>query len=605
MKKLATLPLCLGCIFAAGNSPAKDLKQSKVTQVVNEVQIISATDQQKKAAAVNDIFAMPDILRTGPASRAELVASDETVTRVGADTIFSFDPASRTIDLQQGSLLFHSPHGQGGGSIHTGSATASVLGSTLIVSSTPNGGFKVISLEDQVDIKLPSGKHQHLDPGQMTFILPGGHLAPIVLFKIDELTRHSLLVKGFAHPLPSLPLIAGEINRQNKLIKSGRLSDTGLLAGDNANCDQVEVLDPNTIQSTSNSKGAQVALGKDATLNQPSLTDSKIPSPPNRIFLNPAFALPGNPFFAGVKFRGFAARNLYINTPGANPAGLNVDLSHYASQPAFDFVAAKNLDLEGSVTFTGLSAKNQLSLIAGNQMLFTPGIVLTANVGDFEMASAGALNLNQVRIYNNVGDIGLTSGSMINLNNTTILNTGHLTLTAPEAINLAWDSTINIGAPGDNTITTDAGSGEVNLTSRSGSLTVAATSIQAHYLTLNSGDNILLDCNGRTLTATGPGATAAFTAPNLITVNHTDFAGYGVVNMAANTIVLNYVNFGGSSTVNLTSANHALAANPNTGASIIPGDVNFIHGVTYGGVLVTAGSGFVNGVIPGTGIFIR
>ena len=43
---------------------------------------------------------MPDILKTGPQSRAELVAEDETVTRVGANTIFSFDPASRTIDLR-------------------------------------------------------------------------------------------------------------------------------------------------------------------------------------------------------------------------------------------------------------------------------------------------------------------------------------------------------------------------------------------------------------------------------------------------------------------------------------------------------------------------
>ena len=117
-------------------SPATaiDLKQSKVTQVVNDVQIISASDQSKKTAAVNDTFSMPDILRTGPASRAELVAQDETVTRVGANTIFSFDPANRTIDLKQGSLLFHSPHGKGGGTIHTGSATASVLGTT---SSSP------------------------------------------------------------------------------------------------------------------------------------------------------------------------------------------------------------------------------------------------------------------------------------------------------------------------------------------------------------------------------------------------------------------------------------------------------------------------------------
>ena len=128
---------------------------------------------------------------------------------MGANTIFSFDPASRTIDLQQGSLLFHSPHGKGGGTIHTGSATASVLGSTLIVTTTPNGGFKVIALEDGAEIHLHNGLKQKLKPGQMTFILPGGsELAPIMVFRLDELIRDSLLVKGFNQPLTSLPLIS-------------------------------------------------------------------------------------------------------------------------------------------------------------------------------------------------------------------------------------------------------------------------------------------------------------------------------------------------------------------------------------------------------------
>src|SRR5215469_2420051 len=198
MKKLATFQVCLGCVLAAATSHAIDLKQSKFTQVVNDVQIISAADQKEKSAAINDIFSMPDILRTGAASRAELVAEDQTVTRVGANTVFSFDPANRTIDLKQGSLLFHSPHGKGGGTIHTGSATASVLGTTLIVVTTPNGGLKVIALEGQVEVKFPNALKQKLNPGQMTYVLPGANqLAPVVNFRLDELTRTSLLIKGF------------------------------------------------------------------------------------------------------------------------------------------------------------------------------------------------------------------------------------------------------------------------------------------------------------------------------------------------------------------------------------------------------------------------
>ena len=247
MKQLFAFALVSGCALAAATTQAIDLKQSKVTQVVNDVQIISAADQKQKAASVNDTFSMPDLLRTGAASRAELVADDQTVTRVGANTIFSFDPENRSIDLKQGSLLFHAPHGKGGGSIHTGSATASVLGTTLIITTTPSGGFKVLALEGRVEIKFPNGRKMFLTPGQMTFILPGGKQSPVIIFRLDELIGSSLLVGGFPDALDSLPLIQEEIAKQLKQIHSGDLSDTGWYAGDFASPNQVDVLDINTI----------------------------------------------------------------------------------------------------------------------------------------------------------------------------------------------------------------------------------------------------------------------------------------------------------------------------------------------------------------------
>jgi FecR protein len=435
MKKLAFI-LCFGCLVAISANAATDFKKSKVTQVVNDVQIISAADQAKKSAVVNNIFAMPDILRTGAASRAELVADDDTVTRVGANTIFSFDPASRTIDLQQGSLLFHSPHGKGGGTIHTGSATASVLGSTLIVTTTPNGGFKVIALEDNAEIHLRNGLKQKLAPGQMTFILPGGkQLAPILVFRLDYLIRNSLLVKGFNQPLSSLPLILNQVDKQTKLITSGRATDTGLLAGDDANPNQVEVLDANTIQSDVNPASLlKAALGGDATINQPLLTDATIPNPPSHVILDPAFTLSGNAFFGNRTFSGFAARNISINTPAANLDSLTVDLSPYAGRPEFDFVAANDLNIEGSVTFAGLSAGDSLFLIAGNQISIAPDITVQADVADFELSAPGALALNGASLINNTGDIGLTSGSDFTMMNGHLIQAaGHLNITGDSA----------------------------------------------------------------------------------------------------------------------------------------------------------------------------
>jgi hypothetical protein len=597
MKKFTALFCCSSFLAVISTGYATDFKQSKVTQVVNEVQIIDPADQAKKNAVVDDLFKIPDILRTGPASRAELVAQDDTVTRVGANTIFSFDPASRTIDLKQGSLLFHSPHGKGGGSIHTGSATASVLGSSLIVTATPNGGFKVICLEDKVYILLPNGLHQQLFPGQLTYILPGSdHLAPIILFQLNDLVTHSLLLIGFDHSLPGMQLILQEIERQNKLIKSGKETDTGLLAGDYATPDQVQVLDPNTIQTTVNptAQAQQAALTTDATINQPLLTSPDLATPHTRIFFKPGFSLAGNSFFAGRVFRGFAARNIYFN-PAANSNPLNVDLSPFSSRSEMDVVASQNLNLQGSTTFTGLTSKNTLYLVAGNQIVFSPDINLQANAGNLKLAAPGMMTLDSVNVINDSGNIGLASASTINLHNSSIEGSGHVVINAPTAINITGGPDIELDQPGDNSLITSARSGKVTIGATPGKLTVMNTSIQAHFLTLNSGDSILLDASGHTLKAAGAGSMANFTAPNLITLNNADLSAYSVVNLAANTVTINDVKFGKKSIDSFGTKTGQVQVN----GTQTPGGLNIYHS-SYGGTAITSASQVNHSSGPGT-----
>jgi ferric-dicitrate binding protein FerR (iron transport regulator) len=574
MKKLIALSFC-GCLAVASTSSAIDLKQSKLTQVVNDVQIISAADQSKKNATVNDLFNMPDILRTGTASRAELVAADETVTRVGANTIFSFDPANRTIDLQQGSLLFHSPHGKGGGTIHTGSATASVLGTTLIVTTTPNGGMKVLDLEGSVAVNFTNHLKQKLSPGQMTFVLPGGvELAPIIIFRMDDLIQNSLLVHGFTQPLPSLPLIQNQVNKQDNLIKTGRATDTGLVVGNSATPNSVEVLDPNTIQSGINSPALINAFEADATINQPSLTDASVPTPPNHIFVNQIFALPNNPYFGNRQFTGFAAHNIFINSLVQD--SLPVNLSAYGNLPEFDLVAANNLAIGGSVTFDGFSPQHSIffSLIAGNQILIAPGATVTANIGNFELSAAGALTLNGSAVEDSIGNIRITSGSDILVENDATLSAfgnvglscaGDLTLShstvnansatiTPVGGSLLLDSsTLNLAqfcgltAKGDitvnnSTLNANPAAGLISINSTAGSVNLSGTTIQTYNLTVNSGDGILLNGNGGALTTFGGAASANFTALKTVTLNNADFTAFSQLNVAAQTVTVNNVN---------------------------------------------------------------
>src|SRR5215469_13001122 len=222
--KLFVAGLLCGCVpvFAA------PLTESTFTEVVKDVNVVSASTKAAAPANVNELVKAPNLVRTGPESRAELTAPDQTITRIGANTVFSFEPSGRNIDLEKGNVLFHSPAGKGGGSIRSGGAAAAVLGTTLIVSSTGTGGFKVIVLEGHGSVTLPNGNSANLNAGQLVFVLPGQTSFDHVLeINLGKLVSGSTLVNGFSTPLSSMPLIQAAIDQQNQQLGKGKV-DTGL-----------------------------------------------------------------------------------------------------------------------------------------------------------------------------------------------------------------------------------------------------------------------------------------------------------------------------------------------------------------------------------------
>ncbi|HXC03052.1 MAG TPA: FecR domain-containing protein [Opitutaceae bacterium] len=507
MKKPFFVCLYLGSILFACICPAADLKQSKFTQVVNDVRVISAVDNFEQPAVVNAVFHMPDLVRTGDASRAELVAADDTITRVGANTVFSFDPANRTIDLQQGSLLFHSPKGKGGGTIHTGSATASVLGTTIIVTTTHNGGFKVIDLEGHVAIKFLNGLRQSLNPGQMTFVLPGGHPAPVINIRLDKLTHDSKLVQGFVVPLPSMPLIQQQIDDQIKLIQSGQAQDTGLLVGDVATTTTVQVVDSNTIKDhddESTTSGGDTTGGDTTTgggTTTPPLLGPVISGPtlPSQYIHPSPFTLADGTVFPA----GFIAPNITISTP-------KIDLSPYSSDPEFAFVAEDpntllaastqmtsdastststgTLVINGSVDFTGLSSTAILDLYA-NTFSFASGSTIEADVGFFDLYPQTATTLSNVAILNKAasGDIVVFSPAAFSLTNGSSVN-------AAGIAELFSDSTVTL-----NNATVQGSS--VDLFGSTGISIVGGSTVTATGGNLSIADGGGINISGATLNA--------------------------------------------------------------------------------------------------------
>src|SRR5664279_512102 len=104
---LAGFIICAGGLVRA----ALPLTESTFTEIIREANVVTAGTKATTPAKTSAIFKAPDLVRTGPASRVEMTAPDQTITRIGANTIFTFEPEERTILLEKGSILFHSPAG--------------------------------------------------------------------------------------------------------------------------------------------------------------------------------------------------------------------------------------------------------------------------------------------------------------------------------------------------------------------------------------------------------------------------------------------------------------------------------------------------------------
>jgi len=106
---------------------ADELKEAKVTQVVQDVRVLPS-NASPRPAAVNDDVRQGTAVQTGVQSRSELTFKDKTMTRLGEMTIFSVGEGLRTIDLGSGQFLLYVPKKAGGMKVKTGTVTAAITG---------------------------------------------------------------------------------------------------------------------------------------------------------------------------------------------------------------------------------------------------------------------------------------------------------------------------------------------------------------------------------------------------------------------------------------------------------------------------------------------
>ena len=117
---------------SAVSVPAAQLKEAQVTQVVKDVKLLP-TGAAARPATVNDEVRDGIAVRTGVDSRSELKFTDQTLARLGANTLFSFSEGTRNLNLQDGAMLLRVPKGAGGAKINSSAVTAAITGTTVML----------------------------------------------------------------------------------------------------------------------------------------------------------------------------------------------------------------------------------------------------------------------------------------------------------------------------------------------------------------------------------------------------------------------------------------------------------------------------------------
>ena len=201
-------------LLIVGHAAAADSKkEARVTQIIRDVKLMPS-DAAARPAIVDDKVREDTGVRTGGESRSELTFVDLTITRLGANTIFSFNRAGHNTEIESGSILFRVPKNSGGGRITSSGVSVAVTGTTVILECMR--GNKLFVLEGGARISLvkyPS-QFQNLRAGQMVDVPPGAKtIPPPTNFDINDLMRKHPLITDFP-PLPSRDLIVAASQQQ-------------------------------------------------------------------------------------------------------------------------------------------------------------------------------------------------------------------------------------------------------------------------------------------------------------------------------------------------------------------------------------------------------
>ena len=306
--------VAVSCLALVHQSVAGPLTSAEVTKIINRVSVIDPA-KGGHPAALRDVIKDDLGLQTGAKSRSELLFQDNTLTRIGAETFFSFKTGTRDMTLEKGSMLLQVPKGLGGAKIHTAAVTAAITGTTIMMEYRPGQYLKVLVLEGSLRLSRNGsfGDSLVLRPGKMVIMRPDAKRIPDpVDVDLAEIVKTSTLVNfPGGNILPSMPLIQGTIKDQAKELAKGSLVPTNLVMGQGTK----------VILAPKNLLGSGPAVSVSSSTQVVSLLGNVAPSSRGTITVTPSAVN------AGGNIAGISAGAVSTGAGGSSVnAGANVSL---------------------------------------------------------------------------------------------------------------------------------------------------------------------------------------------------------------------------------------------------------------------------------------
>lgn len=217
--------------MVTANLSAAPLKSAVVTTVVNDVKL-SEKSSAARSISGGEKMGGSSTLLTGRKSRAAMTFPDNTITRVGANSIFRFTSGSRDMEIEKGSFLLQVPKNAGGAKIRTATITAGITGTTVMVEKNLES-YKFICLEGTATLNHQNGQVLKLTAGQMLYMPASArNFTRPVTVNVKKIVKTSALADSGTFgelPADATAAIDETANQQTQEMRDGNIAPAGLV----------------------------------------------------------------------------------------------------------------------------------------------------------------------------------------------------------------------------------------------------------------------------------------------------------------------------------------------------------------------------------------